>query len=91
MNSVPERQPDSVGAYSVGLNGEEKAVIELLRTPNLSIEHLDSETKGRIRAVIEELHLRRGISLTDSGSRREQDERVYLVDDEAARHQVKGL
>jgi hypothetical protein len=65
MNSVPERQPDSAGAYSVGLNGEEKAVIELLRTPNLSIEHLDLETKGRIRAVIEELHLRRGISLTD--------------------------
>lgn len=47
------------------LTPEESAVIELLRTPGLSIEHLDAETKRRVRIVVEELHLRRRVSLTD--------------------------
>ena len=49
----------------VRVTAEENAVIELLRTPNLSIEHLDPDTKGRVGSAIQELHIRRGVSLTD--------------------------
>ena len=64
-NSVPERQPDSADAYSAGLNGEEKAVIELLAIPQLSIKHMDEITRGRIRAVMGNLQRVRGMSLND--------------------------
>ena len=44
---------------------EKSAVLELLRNEGLSIEHLDQETKGRVRAVMEYLHWEREISMTD--------------------------
>jgi LAGLIDADG DNA endonuclease family protein len=44
---------------------EKSAVLELLRNEGLSIEHLDEETKGRVRAVMEYLHWAREVSMTD--------------------------
>src|ERR1700730_17366789 len=44
---------------------EKSAVLELLRNEGLSIEHLDQETKGRVRAVMDYLHWLREISMTD--------------------------
>jgi intein/homing endonuclease len=47
------------------VEGEEGAVLELIRNEGLSIEHLDEETRGRIRAVMEYLHWVREVSMTD--------------------------
>ncbi len=44
---------------------EKSAVLELIRNEGLSIEHLDEQTKGRVRAVMQYLHWGRGISMTD--------------------------
>jgi len=44
---------------------EKSAVLELIRNEGLSIEHLDEETRGRIRAVMEYLHWVREVSMTD--------------------------
>ena len=38
------------------LTEEEREVIELLRTPKLSIKYMDEPTKQRIRRVIQQLH-----------------------------------
>jgi len=50
---------------TVRLTAEEKAVIELLQYKNLSIRHLDPETKGRVKAAMEGLHWTRELSLND--------------------------
>jgi hypothetical protein len=49
----------------VGTRQEETEVIELLRTPKLSIKNLDEPTKEKVRRVMLRLHRERGISLTD--------------------------
>jgi len=49
----------------IELTPEENQVIELLRTPKLSIKHLDEERRQMIRRFIEHLHHEKGISLTD--------------------------
>jgi hypothetical protein len=49
----------------IRLAADEKAVIELLQHKNLSIRHLDPETKGRVKAAMEGLHWTRGLSLND--------------------------
>jgi hypothetical protein len=65
---VPSTVEAREGGFSdelVGLTAEEKAVIELLQYKNLSIRHLDPETKGRVKAAMEGLHWTRGLSLND--------------------------
>jgi hypothetical protein len=52
-------------ATDIELTEEERQVIELLRTPKLSIKYLDEPTRQRIRTVMQELHHKRGVSLTD--------------------------
>ncbi|HYB45265.1 MAG TPA: LAGLIDADG family homing endonuclease, partial [Nitrososphaerales archaeon] len=47
------------------LTEEEREVIELLRTPKLSIKYMDEPTKQRIRRVIQQLHHEKGVSLSD--------------------------
>ncbi|MDA4117232.1 MAG: LAGLIDADG family homing endonuclease [Thaumarchaeota archaeon] len=47
------------------LTDEEGAVIELLQNKDLSIRHLDPETKARVRTAMEGLHWTRGLSLND--------------------------
>ena len=47
------------------LTPEEKQVIELLRTPKLSIKHMDEPTKETVRNVMQHLHLERRISIMD--------------------------
>ena len=42
---------------------EESAVLELLGIKNLSVRHLDPETKERVRAMMERLHWTEGLSL----------------------------
>jgi hypothetical protein len=49
----------------VRLTAEEKSVIDLLQYKNLSIRHLDPETKGRVKAAMEGLHWTRELSLND--------------------------
>jgi hypothetical protein len=49
----------------VRLTAEEKAVVELLQYKNLSIRHLDPETKGRVKAAMDGLHWTRELSLND--------------------------
>ncbi len=44
---------------------EDKLVIELLRTPGLSIKYLDEPTKERIRRFIQRTHIEKGVSLCD--------------------------
>jgi hypothetical protein len=44
---------------------EDRRVIELLRTPGLSIKYLDDETKERIRGFIRRTHVEKGVSLGD--------------------------
>jgi len=43
----------------------EQQVIELLRTPKLSIKHMDEPTKERVRNVMQHLHHERRISIMD--------------------------
>lgn len=47
------------------LSEEDRRVIELLRTPGLSIKYLDDDTKERIRGFIRRTHIERGMSLGD--------------------------
>jgi hypothetical protein len=47
------------------LTVEEGAVIELLQNKDLSIKHLDLETKWRVRVAMKQLHWTRGLSLND--------------------------
>ncbi len=49
----------------IELTPEEKQVIELLRTPKLSIKYLDDETKQKIRRFLQRLHHEERISLSD--------------------------
>src|SRR3989454_6649939 len=49
----------------IELTSEEKQVIELLRTPKLSIKYLDDETKQKIRRFLQRLHHEERISLSD--------------------------
>jgi hypothetical protein len=49
----------------IELTPEENQVIELLRTPKLSIKYLDEEKKQMIRQFIQHLHHEKGISLSD--------------------------
>ena len=44
---------------------EDRRVIELPRTPGLSIKYLDEETKERIRVFIRRTHIEKGVSLGD--------------------------
>jgi LAGLIDADG-like domain len=44
---------------------EDRQIIELLRTPGLSIKYLDEPTKERIRSFIRRTHVERGVSLSD--------------------------
>jgi hypothetical protein len=44
---------------------EDRRVIELLRTPGLSIKHLDEQTKERVRRFIQRTHIEKGVSLVD--------------------------
>jgi hypothetical protein len=44
---------------------EKNAVLELLRNEGLSIEHLDQETKGRVRVVTANLYHTQRFSMTD--------------------------
>jgi len=50
---------------SPDMEEEKEAVLEFLRNEGLSIEHLDQETKGRVRAVMDCLHWVLEISMTD--------------------------
>jgi hypothetical protein len=49
----------------IELTQEENQVIELLRTPKLSIKYLDEETKQKIRRFLQRLHHEERISLSD--------------------------
>ena len=65
---VPSPVEAREGGFSdepVRLTAEEKAVIELVQYKNLSIRHLDPETKGRVKAAMEGLHWTRELSLND--------------------------
>ncbi len=50
---------------SQDMSAEAGAVLELLRVPNLSIEHLDELAKRRVDAVMRHLYHRRGLSESD--------------------------
>ena len=58
-------EPGRQGDEAVRLAEEESAVLELLRTPNLSIEHLDPPTKEMVRLYILKKHIEQGVSLGD--------------------------
>ncbi|MDA4122991.1 MAG: LAGLIDADG family homing endonuclease [Thaumarchaeota archaeon] len=65
-----EHKPaDSQGAQAADATAqkqeEDKQVIELLRTPGLSIKYLDEPTKDRIRRFIQRTHIEKGVSLSD--------------------------
>lgn len=49
----------------IDLTEEDRQVIELLRTPGLSIKYLDEQRKQRIAQFIQRLHYERDISLGD--------------------------
>lgn len=59
--------PDGVGSLSPEAtpSDEDARVIELLRTPGLSIKNLDEETKERVRGFIRRNHIEKGMSLGD--------------------------
>jgi len=57
-----EKHPEQ---ESPDIEVEKDAVLELLRTERLSIEHLDEKTKGRVRAEMEHLYHAQGASMTD--------------------------
>jgi hypothetical protein len=44
---------------------EDGQVVELLRTPGLSIKYMDEPTKERIRLFIQRTHIEKGISMMD--------------------------
>ena len=48
-----------------GLTPDEKQAFALMRTPKLSIKHLDEERRQMIRQCIQHLHHEKGVSLTD--------------------------
>jgi hypothetical protein len=60
---VPNLSGNRGGAVEV--SEEETALIELLRTPGLSIKNLDDEKRELIRRFINRLHHERGVSLGD--------------------------
>jgi hypothetical protein len=57
--------PTGKRGATIALSGEERAVLELLRIPKLSVSHFDPETKGRVHAVMENLNLVRRVSLSN--------------------------
>src|ERR1700722_5720003 len=66
---LSEEQPADINRESTKAaraeEEEDSQVIELLRTPGLSIKYLDEPTKDRIRRFIQRTHVERGISLVD--------------------------
>jgi hypothetical protein len=57
---VGETEADTVAAAE-----EDRLVIELLRTPGLSIKYLDEPTKEMIRRFLRRTHTEKGVSLMD--------------------------
>jgi len=64
----------------VQLSAEEKRSSSCLQYKNLSIRHLNPETKGRVRAAMEGLHWTRELSLNDIANLvGNKDQRIFLV------------